>query len=243
MNNGPPGPFFMRNLFLIIMFCAGLQQVEAQRIADRIEAEYSIKEISPNGQNSLIVGKVFYDQRQQTLVHKQSFPANTLLAFRDSSVFVIQKDSIKQTKASAMAIQFSIYNLILNNEISDFGLEKMGFEMMEVDEQEGKIVSKWKHSVAASGYIAITQENGKVDGVIFYEKSGKPLVKQYFREYQKVGKVYFPSKIMEIIYTPSGENKKITTHRNIKVDDFTDEAEYYNLFTDTISKFIGSAKN
>ena len=226
--------------FLLLLLFHTLLISYSQSLADRIEADYSIKEINTNGKQSLIVGKVFFDKTKKTMTHHQTFPAENLLVFKDTTVFLIINDSVAKSKSSALSIDFSIYNLILNNNITDFGLEKFGFELVDVEDREGKVVSKWRNASASAGIVAITQEAGRVDGVIFYDPNGKPLMKQYFNDYEKFGRIYFPTKIFEIISTPFGENKKITTHRNIKVDDFEDEAYYYDLYNSTITELFRS---
>lgn len=233
--------FFM-GYFLIIISLFSFFYSNSQGIADRLEADYSIKEIFENGEQSLIVGKVYFDRSSKTLTHSQSFPTQNLFVFRDSTVLLVHEDTIIRGNSSVLSINFSIYNLILNNNISDFGLQKMGFEILDVFEQEDKVISKWKYP-QQSGYIAITQSDGWVDGAIFYGPNEKPIVKQYFRDYEKEGRIFFPSKIFEITYTKEGERKKITTHRNIKIDDFSDEEDLYSLFDTSINKLIFSGKN
>lgn len=233
-------PFFMQKFSLTLVFLFLSILVCGQDLGNRIEADYTIKEIAHDGGKSLIIGKVFYDINSQTLLHRQSFPEERLIIFKDTSAYQVKGDSIFRTSSSSMTVQFSIYHLVLSNEITDFGLVNMGFELVNVDDQQGKVVSKWKYPGASSGYVAITQDQGLVDGVLFYNEKGEAVVKQYFKEYVSAGRFSFPGKIYEFINSPGGGSKKITVHNNIKVDDFEDESEYYNLFDDVILEFIKS---
>lgn len=230
----------MFRIIFFLFFLLSITVTRSQDLGSRIEAEYSIKEVSFNGSQSLIMGKVFYDLNTQTLIHSQSFPERRLIIFKDTSAYQIKGDSIYRTSSSSMTVEFSIYHLVLSNEITDFGLSGLGFEMVDVDDQMGKVISKWQHASSKSGHVAITQDQGLVDGVLFYDGTGEAVVKQYFKEYADVGRFSFPGKIYEVINTPGGVNKKITAHKNVKVDDFEDESDFYNLYNDVILAFIRS---
>ncbi|WP_258099973.1 hypothetical protein [Marinoscillum pacificum] len=232
----------MKHLFYCLLIVLGAQSSLAQNFGTRIEAKYSIKEISPDKKQSLIVGKVFYDLNKETLIHSQSFPREQILVFKDTAAYIVLNDSVLRTSSSAMTVGFSIYHLLLKNEMDDFGLSKMGFKLMDVEEVGEQVVSKWRHPASEEGYVAITQSQGLLEGIIFYKKKGEPLVKQYFKEHQKVGRYMFPMKIYEIIHTPAGDNKKITTHSEIKIDDFEDEAAVYSVFDDIILPVIRSGQ-
>lgn len=214
--------------------------LQAQDLGSRVEASYSIKEIDASGAQSLVMGKVFYNLGQRTLVHHHSFPQRQIIVFKDSSAFRLVADSISRTSSSAMTVEFSIYHLILSNEISEFGLRRMGFELVDVTESQGKVLSQWQYPGVKSGHVVIAQVNGLVDSVIFYDNQGKPLVKQFFKEYKRVGRFSFPSKIYETVVTPFGETKKITAHTEIKIDDYTDEADFYNIYADVIAGSLRS---
>ena len=113
--------------------------------------------------------------------------------------------------------------------------------MNNVRPEGDKVISEWKYPGASnSGVVRIIQKEGVVDGVIFYDPLGNPMVQQYFRDYTNLGGVLFPMKIYEITTTPLGENKKITTHRNIKINDFSDEDDYYNLYRRANIQLISS---
>jgi len=227
----------MKKLVIILLLSLSIDSY-CQLIATRLEANYSIKEIAYDGSKSLILGKVFFNSSVGSLTHSQTFPKSRLIVFKDTMAISVEKDSLMLTSSSEMSIKFSIYNLILNNHISDFGLEELGFELSGVTSEGDKVISKWNNPSANSGYVIITQKGSKVDGVIFYKANGDIAVKQFFRDYEKVGRVFFPTRILEIVNTPLGENKKVTIHKSIKIDDFTDEDELYNLYNHSLSKLI-----
>jgi len=218
--------------------------LKAQVLADRIEADYSIKEVSAEGKQSLVVGKVFFDKQGQTLTHSQTFPTKNTFAFRDSTVLLLFEDSVVQGSSSVLSIELSIYNLILSNRTSDLGLRSKGFNLIDVQEKEGKVTAQWRYPGAEEfGTIMVIQDKGFLDGLVFYGQNGEAMLKQYFRDYKKVGSVFFPEKIYESNFTPKGEHKKITTHRNIKVNDFADEDNFYYLSNDSYERLIRSEKD
>ena len=233
----------MRILLAFFIGVVGFD-LRAQTIADRIEADYSIKEIAPDGKESLIVGKVYFDGINKTLTHSQKFPAENLFVFKDSTVLLVYEDSVMRGSSSALSIELSIYNLLVENSLNDFGLQRKGFQMDALTKEEDKVISDWSLPGAENaGKIRITQKSGQVEGVIFYDPLGKPLVQQYFRDYSQGSGVSFPMKIYEITNTPLGQNKKITTHRNIKINDFSDEDDFYDLFRSAQLRLISTGRN
>lgn len=214
----------------------------AQSLNSRIEATYSIKEILPSGKHSLVLGKVFYDINERILLHQHSFPEKQILLFRDTLAYLSKEGDVERFPGSTYTVHFSIYHLILANKISNFGLGEQGYVLMELQKMNDKVVSKWGHPEIKSGYMVISQIDNKVDTIIFYNQEGNVLIKQVFKDYQQVGRYSFPTKIYELTYTADGEYKKITEHKNIKIDDFSDEMEYYNYFDIHIVPHIRSGK-
>lgn len=227
------------NLLVLLPFF-----ISAQSLGDRVEAEYSIKEIGYDGKQSLVVGKVFFDGRNKTLTHTQSFPSENLFTFRDSTILLVSDDSVVMGSSSALSIELSIYNLILENRVSDLGLREKGFKLINVENEGDKVVSQWVYPGKVDfGTIMTIHKAGYLEGLVFYDQVGNALLKQYFKDYQKIGTVFFPSKIYESTFTPQGENRKITTHRNIKVNDYSDEDNFYSLFSNAYNRLIRSTEN
>lgn len=234
INKKASRPFFIFFLFFTIVH----SNSNGQSLADRLEADYSIKEIMADGKKSLTIGKVFFDRSNESLTHFQTFPAENKFVFKDSTILLVHTDSVTKSSSSALSVKLSIYNLILSNNFSDLGLEELGFELADVRESEEKIVSIWQEPSGSSGSVSIVEKEGMIDGVIFSDASGTVRMRQFFRDYEKVGRIFFPKKIYEEMNTPIGLNKKITTHKNIKTDDFTDEEDLYNLYSTAINQYI-----
>lgn len=233
----------MRFFIYLILFTP-LWTAAQEGVAGRIEAAYTIKEISSEGKQSLIIGKVFFDNVNDVLTHSQSFPDSNLFAFKDSTVLLVFEDSIAKGNSSALSISFSIYNLILDNQISDFGLYEKGFKRIKVSQDGDKVISEWIYpSDGQFGKIVTTQKKGFLEGLLFYDLEGNLLYRQFYKDYTQIDGLFFPLSIYEITYTAEGENKKITTHRNIKVNDYSDEDRFYDLYDTAHAKYIRSKKD
>ncbi|MFT6855579.1 MAG: hypothetical protein ACJA0X_001553 [Cyclobacteriaceae bacterium] len=226
-------PFFMFRIFFFIFFFGLTFYLNGQSnsLSSRVEAEYTIKEVSSTGQKNLIIGKVFYDINRAKIVYKQYFPSEQILVFQDSVIFQLTKDSTHQRAALPGIINFSIYHLILTQSISDFGLDKLGYDVVDVKEVGENVVSKWMYK-DIQGYILVSQKGLQVDGVHFYDEEGKLVFNQYFKDYDLIGRHEFPLAIYESNHGRSETIKKITTYKNIKIDDFSDEDNYYNIDID-----------
>ncbi|MFY0685929.1 MAG: hypothetical protein JXQ90_02125 [Cyclobacteriaceae bacterium] len=227
-------------LFVIGFVLALTQGVTGQSLNSRIEAEYSIKEVASDGKKGLTLGKVFYDINKSELAHNIRFPEKELLVFRDTLIYSLKHDSIRSVGSPIQMMDFSIYHLILSNNISDFGLGQVGYRMTKVEEEGDKIVTEWRHELIPDASVVITKLEGLIDAIIFYDKDYNILAKQFYKEYQKVGRYVFPHKIYETVYAGEVERKKITEHKNVKIDDFEDEEEFYNAFNVRIKPVLGT---
>ena len=196
----------------------------AQRLYSRIESDISIKEIFPDGTKSLMLGKVFFDVENNSIVYHIAFPEKETMVLKDSLV-LSKKDSVFNKKiSSSQLIDFSIYKLSLAGELKTFGLDQSKFLLGRISENDGEVSSEWIPKIENPPFkIIISQANNKITGIALVESSGKILNKQFFKKYQKVGRISFPTEILEISYTASGVYKKMMTHSEIKLDNYSDE--------------------
>jgi hypothetical protein len=231
-------PFFIFKIAFLVYVISFSFSAFSQTFHTRIEADYSVKEILGDSNQSINLGKVFFDLNQKTLIYSQKFPEVQLIVFRDTAIYRIKGEEVFAIHASSLTIDFSIYNLILSEGLGDFGLKKLDYEVVDLKESGDKIISKWAHPKTGNAYVVISEANDKVDGVVLYDGKDNVVLKQFFRDYIKVGRLYFPSKIYELVEGKERVYKKMTSHSNVKINDFSDEDQYYNVFDNVIVDHI-----
>jgi len=128
-------------------------------------------------------------------------------------------------------IDFSIFNLALNNNLKNYGLQKSVYTMKKVEKDEDLVISTWepKKEVEKNiGILKIAVGENKLSGIIFYDPQNKMIGKQLFSEYATIGGFEFPTEIMNYSFRTDGsEIHQLTTYKNIKVNNW-DENTYYN---------------
>lgn len=196
----------------------------SQRLYSRIESDISIKEIFPDGSKSLMLGKVFFEVENNSIVYQISFPERETMVLKDSLILSKKATNIVKKSSSAQLIDFSIYKLALSGELKTFGLDQSKFVLGRITDNNGEISSEWIPKMENPPFkIIISQASNKISGIALVDSSGKVLNKQFFKKYQKIGRISFPTEILEISYTSSGTYKKMMTHSEIKLDNYSDE--------------------
>ena len=88
----------------------------AQRLYSRIESDISIKEIFPDGTKSLMLGKVFFDVENNSIVYHIAFPEKETMVLKDSLVLSLKDSVLNKKLSSSQLIDFSIYKLALSGD-------------------------------------------------------------------------------------------------------------------------------
>lgn len=230
-------------LIVVSVVCYLLSNdIGAQNLYNRIEANISIKEVFSDGKKSLMMGKVFYDFEVGKLVYDISFPENEVMILSKDHITSIKKDtSITAPLISSELVDFSIYKLLLEGELKTFGLEENKFVIGNIEDLgNGKVISEWLPNARDVHFkIVISQMNNLIDGIAFFDEHGILKRKQLFKDYNRYGRIKFPHSIYEFSYTEEGgQYKKLTTHSNIKINDYSDDQGLYNASVDSVDAFF-----
>lgn len=224
----------MKNLFLLCFFIFSYAQLTLgqQDTYYRIKADFTVKEIHTDGTNSITMGQVYYDKSKKKIVYNVLFPEKEVWLFQDSLMYIIKNDVIEKKPLVPGYINFSVFNLALNNSLKDYGLKNnMIFELKDVVKDEDMVISFWKprnEFARLLGDVKVSVKNNRLFGVLIYDKDQRLIGKQVFLEYIKIGALEFPADIISYTYHENGgENKQLTTYKNIKVNNW-DEDLFYN---------------
>lgn len=197
----------------------------------RVRADFSVKEKSSDGRNSLTMGKVYYDKARKRIVYNVLFPEKEMWLFTDSVMYVIKGNNREKKPIVAGYIDFSVFNLSLNNKLKDYGLKNSIYSLKEVTRDEDLVISLWephKEYAKLVGNIRVAVKDNRLYGVLVYDASNKLIGRQVFSEYTKIGSFEFPTEIINITYLENGEEvTQITTYSNVKVNNW-DEDYFYN---------------
>jgi hypothetical protein len=225
--------YIMKNIYLFILLLFTPVLVFSQNFY-RISGEFSIKGKTDN-QATLIMGKFYYDKNEKKIIHQNLFPEKATWITSDTNLYKIVNNKLILRQTIPDLTLFSMYHMVLNNQLNNFGLEGSIFKLENVENENGLVISTWippKSMKKFYGKILISTKDDNLFGIIFYDPQDVMLKKQFFEDYSVINGLAFPGTITEITYKDGKENYQVTTYKNIRVNDRNEEAMYHFNISD-----------
>jgi hypothetical protein len=211
----------------------------------RFKADFSIKEkFVGDEKGQLITGTVYFDKNTHKVYHDIRFPAREKWLNHDTTMYKIVADTLASKRTILPFGEMSVYNMILSQQLNDFGLNSGGYDLTSVEEgANGQTTSIWnpkKELKALLGKVVLMQEQKRVTGVAMYTTTDELAAKFYFKDYQLIEDLPVPGKIYQVFYIKEKTNEKdvserkekefnrIITYKNIVINQ-QDEDEIYDF--------------
>lgn len=215
--------FFLSAIFFQISYHANAQDFY------RFKADYTLKISSDKGKPTMKMGTVFYDKNFKKIVIKNGFPVKENIIHLDTSIYFIRVGRIVKRIPNLLPVEFSIFHLALNGNLSNYGLDKAGYVLEDVKKDKGLVIASWiPVNNTVQGKILIATKNKELYSIIFLDKKEKPISKHVFHKYTNLNGFTFPTEIVRIYYNSGKELYEVSTYRNIKINE-TGNDEYYNF--------------
>ncbi len=222
-----------RFAFLMLLLL-GSHTLPAQSEFFRFRSDFSIKEKETGkDQGRLITGTLFYDKNLQKTVYDIRFPEPEQWLVRDTFMYRMKADTLVSQQIVAPVGEFSIFNMILSQQLNDFGLAKVGYTPVDVQQDGNQVISQWlppEQLKAYLGPVSMSLENKRLNAAAFYDPNQKLVSKFYFQDYTLQNGLAVPGKIYQIFYREAGEFVRIMTLKNILINQ-VDENSTYNFDT------------
>lgn len=198
----------------------------------RFKSDFSIKEKeSGKDQGRLITGTIYFDKNLHKTVYDIRFPEPEQWLVRDTFMYRKKADTLISSQVVPPVGEFSIFNMILSQQLTDFGLAKVGYTPGEVQQDGNQVIAQWmppEHFKAYLGPVTLASEQKRLTAAAFFDKDQKLVSKFYFQEYSVQSGLPVPGKIYQIYYRESGEFVRIMTLKNIIINQ-TDEDHIYDF--------------
>lgn len=218
----------MKNFILLALFI--LPQLLLGQSLNRIETDFSLKEKDFLGNKKLSVGTVYYDKTVKQLIFRVSFPQKEVICVTDSAIYRFRNDSLLSKVNTPAMLQFSIFNLFLNGNLAYYGLQQSPYELTNVEKDSNMVISTWlppENLLDRNGKIMLSQIDKNIFGLISYNPAGDIVSKQFFDDYSKSDGFEFPMKVVQYLNTENGEEIKVSTYRNLKINNYEHEGLYH----------------
>ncbi len=175
------------------------------------------------------MGKVYFDKGLRRIVYKAHFPQPETLVISDSVVQKVGADTTISSPASPGIIDFSLFNLILSDELADYGLGDSLYSRASVERVDDMVITTWKPDPVLQGLtgdVQIARKGKLLHAVVFYSANGEVLGRQFFRKYEVSEGLPFPAEIIQVMKKDDVENYIITTFSNIRFNEADTEGHY-----------------
>jgi len=214
-------------LFLLLLSAPGFLQ--AQQFF-RISADVSVKTKLYTGEQSLTMGKIYYDRNEKKIVYDLAFPEKSMLLTTDTVTYRIVDNRIVQRSFNPAMAEFSVFHLALSSHLPEFGLKRTQYEITDVVKEGEMVITTWTPPSKLAedlGNILVSVIDKKLFGVVFFSPDGEIISKQFYENYVEQDGLAFPGRIVEISYSAEGENYQVMSFKNLVLD----ELENNNLYT------------
>ena len=218
----------MINYICLLFFHLALIQTDPH-LFYRISTDFVIKAKLPTGEQQLTVGRLFYDKNIKQIVYEVSFPEKEIWVQKDTVLYKIVNSKVIGKQRIPSGIEFSIYNLVLNGNLADYGLKKTKFRIKKVEKSDGYIISTWEPPEVSKKYlgdILVSNVNQQLQGIVFKNNAGEVVVRQFFRNYIKVKGLSFPQEIVKENYVNGQKIYELTNFTNILINDLSGDYIY-----------------
>jgi len=218
--------------FLISLFFLTSSHQVDPNLFFRISTDFVIKAKSPSGTQQLTIGELFYDKNIKQIVYNIRFPEKETWIQKDTSLYKIVDSRVISRQTIPSGTELSIYNLVLNGDLSDYGLKKMKFTIKNVEKEGDNVISTWEPPVQLRKYlgdILISNSNQLLNGIVFKDKTGQVIAREFFRNYIRVKGISFPREIIKENLVNGQKVYELTTYSNIKINDVSRENYNYKI--------------
>lgn len=219
---------------IILIFLLAPVILPAQQFF-RIRADVSVKTKLSNGEQSLTMGKIYYDRNEKKIVYDLSFPEKSMLLTTDTVTYRIVDNQIIQRSFNPSMAEFSVFHLALSSHLPEFGLKRTQYAITEVVKEGEMVISTWTPPSKLAddlGNILISVIDKKLFGVVFFSPDGEVISKQFYENYVEQDGLAFPGRIIEISFSEEGENYQIMSFKNLVLD----ELENNDLYTFSVDR-------
>lgn len=109
----------------------------------RMRADFTIKEKNVDTTASLVMGTVYYDKFEKRIVYQITFPKAETWVHADTSVYRLVDGKVQDRKTLPNIMEFTMFHLALNQNLTDFGMKNSIFKISEVSREGDQVLTTW----------------------------------------------------------------------------------------------------
>ena len=210
--------------FLLLLFFKGSTQHSY-----RFTSEITLKAKSKTGEFQYTKGVVHYNLKNKKLLFNITFPQKEFYLSVDTLIYKFQNNKLLSVQNNPIKPEFSIFQFILNNDLSDFGLKNSSFSISNIEKNNGLIITKWSPPAIVNfpiGNILISTKDKRLQSVLIYNKKGILLSRQIYKDYNMVNGVGIPSEILSVSYLGNEKSYQVMKISHALINEQGNDADY-----------------
>ncbi len=214
-------------LFLFLFTLPGITQDYF-----RFKSDFTLKEISSVGdslERRLIIGSCFFDNNINKLTYNLTFPHAEEWIIQDTFIYTIKAGQLITKTTSPFITEHSVFKMLLNQSLNDFGLIKSGYKIAAVKRLGDEVYVTYSppdEYSDAIGQLVLIKEKKLLKGVIYYEPDGNMMFRQQLDDYQVFDGLPIPGSLTHIIEKDNKKIKRILTFENIVINEAGNDGVY-----------------
>lgn len=197
----------------------------------RLKADFSFK-FKSGGEEaaSLVMGTAYFDKLDKKITYKVKFPNPEVWVMHDTSMYKFEGKKLLERSYIPSPVETSIFNLALQSSMNNFALESSAYTLEKVEEENGLVIATWippkMKGEQVLGKVLIANRSGLLQGIVFQNREGEVIAKQFYSDYTWVSGINFPREVTQIMYDGEKESYQVTNYKNIIIDESGEDHWY-----------------
>ena len=182
-----------------------------------------------NGKSVTANGEVFFQTNGGLMVTHFTSPFDQVVITNSKGEYKnydIKNNTLAQSQGLDYSSKNSFFYCFLSGKIQDMGLLSFGYTLKNTRMEDKMVITTWLPPVNTDiplSKVEIVHENFLPVFMGFFDKTGKPVNKVYYSNYQNTQNIQLPMNITEFQYLSDGDSvisKRI--YSNIKINEQVD---------------------
>lgn len=181
---------------ILLLFVFVTSSVVAQKYTI-LKSDFTLieKRNEADAKNSLILGKVEYNSNTNEAEFLIKFPEEEKWGLKDSILTKYNQDTITSKQSVGTIGDNFIFKTILMPNSNDFGLKEVGFEIEDVEENNGTITITWSPPGGLKTIISSAEtklNDNLITSVTFRNTEGEIINQTFYEKYEIVNDMPIP---------------------------------------------------
>ena len=193
-----------------------------------------VAQVLSKGSKSVFKCDIYYNKEKDAIVTHHYYPAEFVKMsnrFGEMKIYFPKTNSVTIQQDQSLSTTNELLYYFINNKLTDLGLLKEGFKLVNTSREEGMMVTTWQAPVSLKviNQIKFVYKDMLPVYAEYLGIDGKIIKKIYYSKYADFKTFRMPLRITEISFESKTDSTiKLSVFSNVRTADFP-EVEYFNF--------------